>query len=362
MEEGRLTLVTRKPCFALPTACPNCLPVYFYLKFAQVPFDLCFHSTFPDSDQIPYIEFGAYVAYNNEKGGVIECLKEDGIVDLDSGFQTVPEWVSMKVMVASWLMDAVMYELWVGSEGNSAQKIFYSDLPWLIGKILYLKQVHAAKQLLGITKENAERREAEIYRRAIIAYGALSTRLGEDSLFFGRPTSLDAIFLGHALFTLQALPETSVLRSKLLNYSSLVKYTEKHSTDLIEAGSSTPTVPLPRADHSSGMPRHGGFANWSSKPKNKPKREKTEEEKKFRRRAKYFLAAQFVARMMTVWIMLTRSAHARIIPYARTTLMCAPLQHNLMNLGKSSAAVAQQFLASCSFMISQSFRDSSCKA
>lgn len=32
-----------------------------------------------------------------------------------------------------------------------------------------------------------------------------------------------------------------------------------------------------------------------SKPKQKPKKEKTEEEKTFRRRAKYFLAAQFVA-------------------------------------------------------------------
>lgn len=32
-----------------------------------------------------------------------------------------------------------------------------------------------------------------------------------------------------------------------------------------------------------------------SKPKRRPKREKTEEEKKFRRRAKYFLATQLVA-------------------------------------------------------------------
>lgn len=32
-----------------------------------------------------------------------------------------------------------------------------------------------------------------------------------------------------------------------------------------------------------------------SNPKSKPKREKTEEEKKFRRRAKYFLATQLVA-------------------------------------------------------------------
>ncbi|KAF2538018.1 hypothetical protein F2Q68_00019296 [Brassica cretica] len=43
------TLVTRKPCFGLPTACPNCLPAYIYLKLAQLPFQLAFNSTFPDS-------------------------------------------------------------------------------------------------------------------------------------------------------------------------------------------------------------------------------------------------------------------------------------------------------------------------
>ncbi|GAB2267417.1 hypothetical protein Dimus_002400 [Dionaea muscipula] len=293
-EEGKLTLVTRKPSFGLPTACPDCLPVYFYFKFAKIPFDLRFHSTFPDSDQIPYVESGAYVAYNNEKGGVVECLKEDGIVDLDSNFQTVPEWISMKVMILSWLRDALIYEVWVGSEANTTQKIFYSDLPWPIGKILYFKQVNATKQLLGITKANAERRETEIYRRAAIAYGALSTRLGEDSLFFERPTSLDATFLGHALFILQALPETSVLRSKLLSHSNLIQYAEKHSAELIEADSSS-GVPSPKSDPSSSTSRTGGFSKWSSKPKSKPKREKTEEEKKFRRRAKYFLATQFVA-------------------------------------------------------------------
>lgn len=113
-------------------------------------------------DQIPYVESGAYVAYNNEKGGVIESLKDDGIVDLDSELHAVPEWLSTKAMIGSWLADAVMYELWVGSDGSSANKIYYSDLPWPIGKILFYKQMHVVKQLLGITKDNAERREAEV--------------------------------------------------------------------------------------------------------------------------------------------------------------------------------------------------------
>lgn len=113
-------------------------------------------------DQIPYVESGTYVAYNNENGGVIQKLKDDKIVDLDSEVRGIPEWISTKAMVDSWLAEAVIYELWIACDSISANKIYYSDLPWPIGKCLYLKQIHSVKQLLGITKENADRREEEV--------------------------------------------------------------------------------------------------------------------------------------------------------------------------------------------------------
>lgn len=294
-EREEYTLVVRKPCFGLPTACPSCLPVYIYLKLAQLPFRLDFNSTYPDSDQIPYIESGDYVAYNNENGGVIESLKKDGIVDLDTEFYTVPEWISAKAMVSSWLEDALMYELWVGSDGMSAERIYHSDLPWPIGKVLFLKQLHFVKQRFGITKDNADQKEEEIYKRANTAYGALAARLGEHNfLFENRPSSLDALFLAHVLLTLEALPETSVLRTKLLEHGNLIKYAEKLKMELIEAGSSSSSIPHNQSDPSSSASRRGPPKS-SSKPKSKSKRQKTKEEKTFRRRAKYFLATQLVA-------------------------------------------------------------------
>ncbi|KAK9697534.1 hypothetical protein RND81_08G044000 [Saponaria officinalis] len=300
--ELNLTLFTTKPSFGLPTSCPKCLPLFFYLKFSGISFDFCYNSTFPDSDQIPFVESGSYVAYNNEKGGVINCLRDDGIADLDSDFSTIPEWISAKAMVGSWLMDALAYELWVASDKSCTQTIYFSDLPWPIGSILYYKQVQAAKRHLGITNENAQRMETEIYRRANQAYAALSTQLGEDSFLFGnRPSSLDAVFLGHALITLQALPETSVLKSKILEYSNLTNYAEKLSAQFLKDFSVESALPAwskaPPFDGqaSSSTPKQGGFSNWSAKPKNEPKKERTEEEKKFRRRAKYFLAAQFIS-------------------------------------------------------------------
>ncbi|XP_077222716.1 metaxin-like protein [Tasmannia lanceolata] len=298
-KEKGLVLVTRKPCFGLPTGCPVCLPVYVYLRLANVRFDVHFDVTSPDSDDIPFVELGDYVAFNNEKGGVIEKLKEDGIVDLDSKLpsHTIPEWLSTKAMISSWLADAALYELWVGSDGSAAYNIYFSDLSWPIGKVLHWKQTRAVKQLLGITKVNAEEREAEIYRKATIAYEALSLRLGEQAFFFeDRATSVDAIFLGHALFILHALADTSVLRSKIMKHDNLVRYVEKHKTGYLESCSSSSSS-VPRSPHdpsTSSTPRRA-YSHWSSKPKSKPKREKTEEEKTFRRRAKYFLATQVVA-------------------------------------------------------------------
>ncbi|CAN4084920.1 unnamed protein product [Withania somnifera] len=248
MEREKLTLVTRKSSFGLPTSCPDCLPVYIYLKFSGTPFDLDFNLINPDSAQIPYVESGTYVAYNNEKGGVIRSLIEGGFVDLDSQVCGIPEWISTKAMVDSWLADATIYELWVGSDGTSARKIYYSDLPWPLGNILYLKQVHVVKQILGITKDSAERREEE---------------------------------------------ETSVLRSKLLEYDNLVRYIEKYKSELVDSSASSSSGTQSQSDLSSSVPRRP--SRWNSKPKSKPKREKTEEEKKFRRRAKYFLVTQLVA-------------------------------------------------------------------
>ncbi|CAN4084730.1 unnamed protein product [Withania somnifera] len=261
-ESKKLTLVTRKSCFGLPTSCPSCLPVYIYLKFSATPFDMDFNLINPDSDQIPYVESGTYVAFNNEKGGVIRSLIKDGFVDMDSQVRGIPEWISAKAMVDSWLADAIIYELWLGSDGTSAHKIYYSDLPWPLGKILHLKQVYVVKQILGITKDNAERREEEIYRNANDAFSALSTRLGQQAYFFDdRPSSLDAVFLGHALFTLYALPETSVLRSKLLEHDNLVRYTEKYKSELVDSSASSSSSSQSQSDPSSSVPRRP--SQWS---------------------------------------------------------------------------------------------------
>jgi metaxin len=74
-----------------------------------------------------------------------------------------------------------------------------------------------------------------------------------------------------------------------------VRYAEKLKSEFLEASSSSPSPPL----HS--FP--SSFPRKSSKPKSKPKVEKTEEEKKFKKRARFFLAAQFLAVVIYVSVM-----------------------------------------------------------
>lgn len=176
------------------------------------------------SDQIPYLEVGDYVAYNNDKQGFIECLKRDvGLVDLDDGLSSLPDWIPIKAMLTTWLADALSYELWVGCEEGSsspAYTIYYSDLPWPIRKVLFWKKARWIKLKHGITNENAVVKNEEvsfssyllpvqfflfmffvvffsliwylclaisdgqIYGRANSAYDALSNWLGEQNYLF----------------------------------------------------------------------------------------------------------------------------------------------------------------------------------
>lgn len=113
-------------------------------------------------DQIPYFEVGDSVTYNNEKEGIIECLKRNVDDDLDTGVSSLPDWITTKVMLTTWLADALEYELWVGCDGSSAYNIYYSDLPWPIGKILFWKKAYWVNQKHGISKDNAEVKEEEV--------------------------------------------------------------------------------------------------------------------------------------------------------------------------------------------------------
>ncbi|CAL9083321.1 unnamed protein product [Musa acuminata var. zebrina] len=161
-ETPEIVLVARTGGFGRPTACPICLPVYFYLRLAKV-FGLRHDRANPNSDHVPYIEHGYSVAFDNE-GGVIECLNEDDIVILDSKISKdcFLDLLCTKVIISTWLAEAEQYELWVACDQTITDAIYFSDLSWPIGKILHWKQSKAVKQLHGITNLVLQRKREEV--------------------------------------------------------------------------------------------------------------------------------------------------------------------------------------------------------
>lgn len=124
-----------------------------------ITFDFCMNT-----DHVPYVEFGDYAALNNENGGVIEKLKEDEIVDLDSKLQnqSMPDWCSTKAMISTWLEDAATYELWIASDGSAANEIYFSDLPWPIRKALHWNQRRVVRNKFELTYSHSLEKEKEV--------------------------------------------------------------------------------------------------------------------------------------------------------------------------------------------------------
>ncbi|KAJ7571718.1 hypothetical protein O6H91_01G174600 [Diphasiastrum complanatum] len=206
-ENLNYVLLVRNGAWGLPTACPNCLPSYLYLKFAGLTFEVEYAPRLPDSEDLPILEYGLYAAFSSETGGIEGFLKNEKIADLDSGL-TDSEKLDLQVykaLTTSWLADATLCELWSKDNDAIAREVYFSSLPWPISKILNWKMHRSAFQKLGITAENASYRKTEILSKATAAYEALALRLGDQKYFFeSKPTSLDAVVLGHILFHLHA--------------------------------------------------------------------------------------------------------------------------------------------------------------
>ncbi|BBM99213.1 metaxin [Marchantia polymorpha subsp. ruderalis] len=303
MADRGLVLLLRGGAWGLPTACPACLPVYMYLKLARVAFTPQYATFQPDSDNLPVLEYGDVVGYGSDTGGIIGVLKRERICDLDEG---LPDSAKADVnaytsIVNSWLADALLYELWLKENGATVAEVYLSSLPWPINKAIDWKQRRSVQVHLGINTENASERAAELYRKAAAAYEALSVRLQDQTYFIaGKPTSLDAVVLGHILFIQHAPLELSILKEELNKHRALIVYAENLKKKIL--GDLPPTIfpkaysPPPTTGPSSSSSR-GTTGPTTTKPA--PKK-RTEKDKLFRKRAKYFVIAQVAAVLLYV--------------------------------------------------------------
>jgi metaxin len=293
-----LVLVTRPGAFGLPTACPACLPAFLYLRLAAVSFQEQVTAVEPDSEDLPAVEYGESVGFASEDGGVIEFLRKENVVDLDAGLSDSEkaELETCKAMMESWLADASAYETWMRENNRQCKAVYFAELPWGLAQALDWKQRVAVMQRLGVNPDNAAARSEELYRKASDAYSALSVLLSDQKFFFSnRPTSLDALVLGHLLFHIRVPFEVSTLKGEIFKHPNLVHYAESWSKQLLgEDGDSVGAAFQPKAPPPPPVKR----TKQASKENEKPAKEKSEKEILFKKRAKYFVITQVVAVLM----------------------------------------------------------------
>ncbi|KAJ7571717.1 hypothetical protein O6H91_01G174600 [Diphasiastrum complanatum] len=307
-ENLNYVLLVRNGAWGLPTACPNCLPSYLYLKFAGLTFEVEYAPRLPDSEDLPILEYGLYAAFSSETGGIEGFLKNEKIADLDSGL-TDSEKLDLQVykaLTTSWLADATLCELWSKDNDAIAREVYFSSLPWPISKILNWKMHRSAFQKLGITAENASYRKTEILSKATAAYEALALRLGDQKYFFeSKPTSLDAVVLGHILFHLHAPLENPTLKDEIQKHKNLVMYAEVHKAELL--ANSIPSFsyfsPAPASASTSTSASRSTASTSTAATSEKTQKKADIKDAIFKKRARYFVLTQLA--VVILYVVLT---------------------------------------------------------
>ncbi|XP_050275171.1 mitochondrial outer membrane import complex protein METAXIN-like [Quercus robur] len=174
-DPGELLLLCTQKHPTLPTHCPDSLAMLSYLVLAGVDFALI-HDSHALQDLVPYVQYGPFIAFHGDKGGALQTLIEEKIIDLDNGLEE-PSSINLKIgteIVRGELANALTKEL---------------------------------KNMGLVNKKRSAFALQKIYDNILsTTYKVLSNMLQDRTFFFGdRPTSLDALFLGHALFVLHVL-------------------------------------------------------------------------------------------------------------------------------------------------------------
>ncbi|KAI5061079.1 hypothetical protein GOP47_0023584 [Adiantum capillus-veneris] len=295
--DGRdLVLLARGPAWGLPTACPFCLPSYIYLKLARLDFSITYNNVSPDADYLPAVEYGDLVGYSTQSGGIIGFLERQGIANLDAGLldNEVALMRSLSAMIWMHLHSMLLCELWDLDNVKVARQIYFASLPWPLSKILYWKQQVCMWNHLGLRKDNIALMNQEMEVKATQAYDTLSTLLGDQKFFLSSgPSSLDALFLSHALFVMKAPLENSHLKEELYRHPNLVRFAESLQRGFLEAKGPDP---IARSVHVN-PPRHP-----SAPLRRQEKVQRTEKMTNFKWRAKWFFTAQAVAVLAFLYI------------------------------------------------------------
>ncbi|CAI9098886.1 OLC1v1035614C1 [Oldenlandia corymbosa var. corymbosa] len=225
--DRQLSISMRDAAYGLPTACPHSLGVYCYCMMAGIPFNCKRDLVNFDLDFSPKIKCNSYLGYK----GIQDLIKQNvANLDFHLNEETRDHSMLMHSHIRDWLGKAATYELWIEPE-HTRNSLGYLLSGLRLGEAEAKARYFRRKsQLMDLEEEGRCRKIEELYKFVSFTYDQLSTTLGTKRTFFdeslddSRPSSLDAAFLGHAIFVIRILPETSRLRKELLQRSNLWNY------------------------------------------------------------------------------------------------------------------------------------------
>ncbi|KXS16968.1 hypothetical protein M427DRAFT_154105 [Gonapodya prolifera JEL478] len=252
--------------YDLPTADPFGLSVMVYLSVASVEFTVMesTEAALPPSGQLPSLQDGPYYVSGTSK--IFGHLKRKGYdLDTELSNKEKAECAAYTALIEDKLYDALVHtrfsdhqnylsstqthlsraapfpdRYWIPQQLRSAgveRTTRFKKSAWVPHTDLWTSSPASERDL----QERRTDGENEVFVHARNCYQALSAKLGTHPYIFGkRPSSLDAVLLGHILHHLADpaphLTNTTLRIILTTEFPSLVAYAERLKTRFIPEG------------------------------------------------------------------------------------------------------------------------------
>jgi glutathione S-transferase len=217
------------PVWGLPNGSPFCMKLEAWLRMSGLPYEAKSITSAPKSKsgKIPFIERedGTLLA---DSTTIIETLTREHGIDLDAALtpRQRAESVLLQRTFEEHLYFLVLHERWCDDAGwRRVGKDYFAMLPAPLRTLLppfIRRQVKRDAHGQGLARLS----DAERLQRGRRDLEAISTMLGDQEFFFGRPSTIDAVaqgFLANCLRT----PMDGPITREVKKFDNLVAYDKR---------------------------------------------------------------------------------------------------------------------------------------
>ncbi|GIL73226.1 hypothetical protein Vretimale_4833 [Volvox reticuliferus] len=279
-------------CWGLPSLSPACIQAEAYLRLTGVDFavEVCSTSSSSPTGQLPALERGAYISPGASdefaSAAAVIAYAKKHIKDLDAhlSLSQRADLLAFANLIESRLNVATNVTMWCEGRGFSElKKAAYSGkLPFPLNQLVPWSKQREVRRRLAQTDMD------QVYPNALEVLDAIADRLrstGGPFLFGAKPTTVDALLMGHLLFYRLSPAVAPVLQDKVQSQRVLCEYVDR----LLGQNFSVPALPRSALEASTNE-----APSWTDAAKGQKKPtptvvEPSPAEQQFRRHSYYWL-------------------------------------------------------------------------